>query len=274
MDCFFHHALLEETPDGGRILKPQQLDFMSYPYEWCFGQLQAAATRDPGDSATRSLRRDDTERRQRVQRPHSARAAHTDRPALAGDLERGRALGGVSPVLRALSRAARPHGEPWPGRRTALENAHRRDSAPAGVEVFCRGKPGSRPDSRRTSTRTPPSRRGAGNVPAGARRAKDLQKRASRDRRPPRCDRARPEAAEAQDCLVALLRRDELRARGDGRESGARRASFSPPRRPHRRRSGTSGRTTPASRGWRASAARSRSRSTSTRRPSSGRGAR
>jgi hypothetical protein len=37
------HALLEETPDGGRILKPQQLDFMSYPYEWCFGQLQAAA---------------------------------------------------------------------------------------------------------------------------------------------------------------------------------------------------------------------------------------
>ena len=37
------HALLEETPDNGRILKPQQLDFMSYPYEWCFGQLQAAA---------------------------------------------------------------------------------------------------------------------------------------------------------------------------------------------------------------------------------------
>ena len=37
------HFPIGETPDGGRVLKPERLDFMSYPYEWCFGQLQAAA---------------------------------------------------------------------------------------------------------------------------------------------------------------------------------------------------------------------------------------
>lgn len=31
------------TSDGYRVIKPRKLDFISYPYEWSFGQLKAAA---------------------------------------------------------------------------------------------------------------------------------------------------------------------------------------------------------------------------------------
>lgn len=38
------HTELSEGPDGGLILAPTTLPFISYPYEWTFGQLKEAAT--------------------------------------------------------------------------------------------------------------------------------------------------------------------------------------------------------------------------------------
>jgi hypothetical protein len=40
------HAEVEEpglTSEAYRVLEPQRIGFISYPYEWCFGQLKAAA---------------------------------------------------------------------------------------------------------------------------------------------------------------------------------------------------------------------------------------
>jgi hypothetical protein len=34
---------LPDTPPALAVLKPEQVPFISYPYEWCFGQLKAAA---------------------------------------------------------------------------------------------------------------------------------------------------------------------------------------------------------------------------------------
>jgi len=31
------------TPDAYRVIRPERIPFISYPYEWCFGQLKAAA---------------------------------------------------------------------------------------------------------------------------------------------------------------------------------------------------------------------------------------
>ena len=33
----------DETRDAHRILEPERVPFISYPYEWCFGELKAAA---------------------------------------------------------------------------------------------------------------------------------------------------------------------------------------------------------------------------------------
>jgi hypothetical protein len=37
------HAEESELPDGSKVLIPDQLGYVSYPYEWCFGQLRDAA---------------------------------------------------------------------------------------------------------------------------------------------------------------------------------------------------------------------------------------
>jgi hypothetical protein len=34
---------LADAPPAATVLKPQLIDFISYPYEWCFGELKAAA---------------------------------------------------------------------------------------------------------------------------------------------------------------------------------------------------------------------------------------
>ena len=34
---------LPDTPPALAVLKPEQVPFISYPYEWCFSQLKAAA---------------------------------------------------------------------------------------------------------------------------------------------------------------------------------------------------------------------------------------
>lgn len=31
------------TPDGFKIIKPELIPFISYPYEWCFSQIKDAA---------------------------------------------------------------------------------------------------------------------------------------------------------------------------------------------------------------------------------------
>jgi hypothetical protein len=44
------------TPDAVAVIRPRQLDFISYPYEWCFSQLRAAALLTL-DLQARALRR-------------------------------------------------------------------------------------------------------------------------------------------------------------------------------------------------------------------------
>lgn len=38
-----NHSTPEKREDGSLVLTPEPLDFMSYPYEWCFSQLKDAA---------------------------------------------------------------------------------------------------------------------------------------------------------------------------------------------------------------------------------------
>jgi ribosomal protein L11 methylase PrmA len=41
-----HHEEVDApfaAPDGWRVLEPHRIPFISYPYEWCFGQVKAAA---------------------------------------------------------------------------------------------------------------------------------------------------------------------------------------------------------------------------------------
>lgn len=40
------HVVAEEAPrtaDGWQVIRPEPIEFISYPYEWCFGQLRSAA---------------------------------------------------------------------------------------------------------------------------------------------------------------------------------------------------------------------------------------
>lgn len=37
------HQEISSAADGSVVIKPEKINFISYPYEWCFGQLKAAA---------------------------------------------------------------------------------------------------------------------------------------------------------------------------------------------------------------------------------------
>jgi hypothetical protein len=39
----FEKLVARQSPEGWKIIQPQKLDFISYPYEWCFSQLKIAA---------------------------------------------------------------------------------------------------------------------------------------------------------------------------------------------------------------------------------------
>ena len=68
---------LAATPDAAAVLRPEPIRFISYPYEWCFGQLArrgAPHARHPG---ARPRPGHHPARRQRLQRPVPRRAARS-----------------------------------------------------------------------------------------------------------------------------------------------------------------------------------------------------
>ena len=93
-----------------KVLQPELLRFISYPYEWCLGQFREAAL-----TTLRIQQR-------ALEHGLSLKDAsvyniqfHQGRPVLIDTLsfeqyQEGVAVGGLSPVLPALSRAARAHG--------------------------------------------------------------------------------------------------------------------------------------------------------------------
>lgn len=86
------HTNQGTTEDGGLVLQPERLPFIAYPYEWCFGQLAAAA------KATLSLQR------------HALAHGLTLKDASAYNI----AFRGARPILfDTLSFAPYHEGEPW-----------------------------------------------------------------------------------------------------------------------------------------------------------------
>ena len=112
---------LAPAPGAHAVIAPEPIEFVSYPYEWTFGQLSDAAllTLDAQlDALADGL---DAAGRLGVQRPVPRRPPDPDRLALVRAARRRGAVGRVPPVLRALPGASRadgaarrPLGEPAP----------------------------------------------------------------------------------------------------------------------------------------------------------------
>ena len=58
-----------EAPAALAVLMPEQIPFISYPYEWCFSQAEGRRAADPRHTAARARSRPGPARRERVQRP-------------------------------------------------------------------------------------------------------------------------------------------------------------------------------------------------------------
>ena len=113
-----HEELEDAAWDPSRaykVIRPEPIEFISYPYEWCFSQLQDAAL------ATLEIQRHAIARGMtlkdcsayNVQFQHGPADLH--RHALFRGVSRGEPLGRLSPVLRALPRTAgadEPEGSP------------------------------------------------------------------------------------------------------------------------------------------------------------------
>ena len=113
------------------MLRPEPIQFISYPYEWSFGQLRDAALLTLEHPGARPGPGHHPARRQRLQRPVPGGPPGVHRHALLRAAEGGRALGGVPAVLRALPGAARAH-EPGGHRpRRPAPHAYRRYPARA-----------------------------------------------------------------------------------------------------------------------------------------------
>ena len=122
-----------DAPRGGagafRILKPDLVPFISYPYEWSFGQLKAAALTTLRIQRI-ALRHDmSAARRLRVQRAVRRLAARLHRHAFLRGLRRGKTVGGLPAVLPALPGAALPHGRLRPEALGAVGELDRRHPA-------------------------------------------------------------------------------------------------------------------------------------------------
>ena len=94
------------------VIRPERIDFISYPYEWSFGMLRDAALLTL-DAQALAFEQGFTLRDATAYNVQFRRG----RPVLIDTLsferaEEGRAVDRVSPVLRALPRAARADGAP------------------------------------------------------------------------------------------------------------------------------------------------------------------
>ena len=133
---------LDVAADPSRVasvIRPEPIPLVSYPYEWTFGQLKAAALLTLEIQQRAVAAGVHPPRRQRLQRPVPRRAPDPDRhPVVPARRGRG-ALGRVSTVLRALPGATGPDGAArHPSRRPAPQPP-RRD--PAGPRRIAAARP-------------------------------------------------------------------------------------------------------------------------------------
>ena len=138
-------AVSRRLGEAVAVLEPERVDFVSYPYEWSFGQLRDAALLTLELQERALARGPHPARRQRVQRPVRRRAPALHRHPVVRAPRGRRTVGGVSAVLRALPGAP---GADEQGRR----RGRRRCCAPTwraspsiSAAGCCPGAPGSAP---------------------------------------------------------------------------------------------------------------------------------
>ena len=225
---------LAATPDARAVIRPEPIEFVSYPYEWTFGELQDAALLD----ARRPARGDRAGWTLRTRPPttsSSVTAADPHRLAVVRAARGRRALDRLSPVLRALPRAAGPHG---PARRPARRLLR---ADPDGVPLDLAAA--LLPWRTRLNLgllshvhlHARAQRRYAGNDDDGTRAAgPGSTGSGSRPDREPARHRQPGCAGSRPDRVVGLRRPHELRRRGDRREGAARRRAARRDRRDER----------------------------------------
>ena len=101
-----------------RVIRPDRVAMISYPYEWSFSQYKDAALLTLAVQRQALAPRDVLEGLQRLQRAVPRGPAGSHRHALAGAISRGDAVGGLPTVLPAFSGPAGPdvvdRHPPWP----------------------------------------------------------------------------------------------------------------------------------------------------------------
>ncbi len=137
------------------VIRPEVVPFISYPYEWTFGQLKDAALltlERPGRRPRAGL---DAQGRHRLQRPVPGRPAGAHRPPVVPAAGARLAVGRVPAVLRALPGAAGADVPPGCAHGPdAAGPARRHPARPRGVPAAGSNEAAAR-DSAPTSTCTP-----------------------------------------------------------------------------------------------------------------------
>ena len=82
------------APPAAAVIRPERLPFISYPYEWCFGQLKAAALLTLAVQKRALARDSDSARRQCIQRPIHRFATHLHRHTVLRDAGRWSTVAG------------------------------------------------------------------------------------------------------------------------------------------------------------------------------------
>ena len=164
------HLTAAATPDARAVIRPDEIEFISYPFEWTFSELKDAAllTLDvelEALSAGWTLKDATAYNVQfRDARPDA------DRLALVRAARGRGSVGRLPPVLRAFPGAADAHGLRRDIRLSALScEPTPTASRSTSPRAWCRGGPGWTSGCCRTSTCTPtPSVRHAGDEDDGA----------------------------------------------------------------------------------------------------------
>ena len=214
-------ALPTIAPTCTASSSPSAIPFISYPFEWAFSQLKAAAL------TTLRVQRRAVERGM-VLKDASAyniqfRGAHAcpDRHAVVRHLGGGHALGGVPAVLPALPRAARADEPCRRAARRTVARVHRRRRRSISSPTCCRSRRGSRRRCWCTCTCTRGPR--AVTAPRALDRQASARLHPKRDARPrastssPPCRRLTYDARGTT--LGRVLRPDQLHGRRDGRQA-------------------------------------------------------
>ncbi len=130
-----------------KVLRPERVEFISYPAEWSFQRYSRRGARGTRSRAPGDLARDDAQGLQRFQRTISQRSPGPDRHAFVRDRSR-RGVGGLPAVLRAFPGAAGAHQPARPPAGSALALERRRGSdrpgrAALAVAIAAAVRPGS-----------------------------------------------------------------------------------------------------------------------------------